>query len=121
MAVHTGGYLHGLMSYAGMPSLIHRRLMLIDMMLVVDMFDPAGVADALIQSIGPLANRIGCKAVQITQCDLLTQEYRTWLTARLTEHGFPPPPLVAAVTVDPPPPNDGTAQASGRVNDRSSD
>ncbi|PWC77802.1 hypothetical protein TSH64_25975 [Azospirillum sp. TSH64] len=63
------GYLHGLFSYTAEPHLLHGRTLCVDNFVVLDLFDVAGVAEALLQAMEGLARRLGCAAIHTTLPD----------------------------------------------------
>jgi len=67
------GYLHGLFSYTAEPHLLHGRTLCVDNFVVLDLFDVAGVAEALLQAMEGLARRLGCAAIHTTLPDRLTR------------------------------------------------
>ncbi|CAO3351868.1 hypothetical protein [Azospirillum melinis] len=66
---NTQGYLHGLFSYTAEPHLLHGRTLCVDNFVVLDLFDVAGVAEALLQAMEGLARRLGCAAIHTTLPD----------------------------------------------------
>lgn len=67
------GYLHGLFSYTAEPHLLHGRTLCVDNFVVLDLFDVAGVAEALLRAMEGLARRLGCAAIHTTLPDRLAQ------------------------------------------------
>ncbi|PWC83423.1 hypothetical protein TSH100_20625 [Azospirillum sp. TSH100] len=63
------GYLHGLFSYAAEPHLLHGRTLCVDNFVVLDLFDVAGVAEALLRAMEGVARRLGCAAIHTTLPD----------------------------------------------------
>lgn len=63
------GYLHGLFSYTAEPHLLHGRTLCVDNFVVLDLFDVAGVAEALLRAMEGLARRLGCAAIHTTLPD----------------------------------------------------
>lgn len=67
------GYMHGLFSYAAEPHLLHGRALCVDNFVVLDLFDVAGVAEALLRAMEGLARRLGCAAIHTTLPDRTVQ------------------------------------------------
>lgn len=67
------GYMHGLFSYAAEPHLLHGRTLCVDNFVVLDLFDVAGVAEALLRAMEGLARRLGCTAIHTTLPDRCIQ------------------------------------------------
>lgn len=67
------GYLHGLFSYTAEPHLLHGRTLCVDNFVVLDLFDVAGVAEALLRAMEGLARRLGCAAIHTTLPDRPTR------------------------------------------------
>lgn len=63
------GYLHGLFSYTAEPHLLHGQTLCVDNFVVLDLFDVAGVAEALLRAMEGLARRLGCAAIHTTLPD----------------------------------------------------
>ncbi|KAA0592225.1 phage tail protein X [Azospirillum lipoferum] len=67
------GYMHGLFSYAAEPHLLHGRTLCVDNFVVLDLFDVAGVAEALLRAMEGLARQLGCAAIHTTLPDRTVQ------------------------------------------------
>jgi len=68
------GYLHGLFSYTAEPHLLHGRTLCVDNFVVLDLFDVAGVAEALLRTMEGLARRLGCAAIHTTLPDHVARQ-----------------------------------------------
>lgn len=94
MTVQAGGYIHGLFSYSVEGALAHERTLLVDNFLVLDLFNPSGVASALVGAVDTVAHNLRCDAVH-TALPLArtvgvterTAPGRTWLVDRFRALG----------------------------------
>lgn len=57
------GYLHGLFSYVVEEHLRHGRILAVDNVVVLDLFDMTGPAETLLRSMDALARGLGCSAI----------------------------------------------------------
>lgn len=89
MTAQRRGYIHGLYSYAVEPHIAHRRLLVIDNFVALDLFDPGGVTDVLLGSMETLATELRCTAVHtnLPHSDGFEPEYRRWLIEQFTARG----------------------------------
>lgn len=90
ITVQNKGYIHGLFSYAIEPHLLHGRLLLIDNVFVLDLFNPRAVAEALLDAVDGLAARLTCGAIQTTLPRLGeagTKDRRDWLFEQFQTRG----------------------------------
>lgn len=89
MTVQSQGYIHGLFSYTVAPHLVHRQVLSVDNIVVVDLFTPGAVAEALLRALDQLAAELNCRIVQsvLPEGSRSGQDYRDWLVSRLYSHG----------------------------------
>lgn len=70
MTVQNGhGYIHGLFSHTVDEHLHHGRVLQVDTVVVLDLFDAAGVAAALIRAMESVARALGCDAIHTSLPD----------------------------------------------------
>lgn len=60
------GYIHGLFSYAIEEHLRHGRILAVENFVVLDLFDMAGAAEALLHAMEGQARALGCSAIHTT-------------------------------------------------------
>ncbi len=89
MTVQSQGYIHGLFSYKAEPHLAHGRVLMVDNFIVLDLFNPAAVAEALLRAMDELALRLDCKATHTMLPDgpHAMADYRHWLLGRFRTQG----------------------------------
>ena len=89
MTAQNGGYIHGLFSYSVEDHLEHRRILLIDNVFVVDLFNPHLVAEALLRAAETLAHDLKCSAVHtlLPRGSEDHEGYAEWLRQRFQEMG----------------------------------
>ena len=89
MTAQCRSYIHGLFSYRVAPSLRHRRQLLVENFIVLDLFNPSGAAAALIGAMDELADDLGCDSIRTTVPNSLRQasDYRRWLLGHFQECG----------------------------------
>lgn len=89
LTVQYQGYIHGLFSYCVEPHLVHMRALLVDNFMVVDLFNPGAVAEALLRAMDDLARRLGCRAVHTFLPDRSRRPegHPPWLVERFRNHG----------------------------------
>ncbi len=89
MTVQSQGYIHGLFSYAVERHLVHHRVLRVDNIVVLDLFTPGTIAEALLQALDQLAVDLDCRGIQAMLPDgpQFGGEYRNWLEARFRSHG----------------------------------
>jgi len=89
MTVQYQGYIHGLFSYCVEPHLVHQRVLLVDNVMVVDLFNPRAVADALLRAMDELADRLGCRAIHsfLPRNAHRAEGQPHWLVERFCSHG----------------------------------
>ena len=67
----------------------HRRQLLVENFIVLDLFNPSGAAAALIGAMDELADDLGCDSIRTTVPNSLRQasDYRRWLLGHFQECG----------------------------------
>lgn len=63
ITVQSQGYIHGLFSYVIEPHLIHERILLVDNLFVLDLFNPGAVAEGLLDAVDDLAEQHHCRVI----------------------------------------------------------
>ena len=83
------GYIHGLFSYMVQENLRHGRVLSVDNFIVLDLFDLAGAAEALLDAMDRTAAALGCKAIHTSLPDNYSSlpEYCNWLVGCFRESG----------------------------------
>ena len=83
------GYIHGLFSYAVENHLRHGRVLAVENFIVLDLFDLAGAADALLGAMDRIADDLGCAAIHTNLPDDYSSlpEYCNWLLNSFREAG----------------------------------
>ncbi|QJE74256.1 hypothetical protein HHL28_15250 [Aerophototrophica crusticola] len=60
------GYIHGLFTYQTVPSLSHGKVLQVDMLVALDLFDPVSAAEALLVEMERLAHALRCDAIHLS-------------------------------------------------------
>jgi hypothetical protein len=89
MTVQSKGYIHGLFSYTVEPHLQHRRVLSVNNVVVVDLFDPGAVAEALLEAMEALALDLDCRAIHtmLPNGPHSPPNYRRWLLNQFRVQG----------------------------------
>lgn len=59
------GYIHGLYAFQGLPSPRHGKVLQVDMFLALDLIDPEGAIDLLLDDMDKVGHELGCRAVHL--------------------------------------------------------
>jgi hypothetical protein len=90
LTVQNGrGYIHGLFSYQVEESLRHGRTLAVENFIVLDLFDLAGAAEALLGGMDRTAQGLACTAIHTTLPDDYAKlsDYCSWVLACFREAG----------------------------------
>jgi len=83
------GYIHGLFSYRIQENLRHGRVLAVENFIVLDLFDLAGAAEALLDAMDRTAAGLDCRAIHTSLPDNYSSlpEYCNWLVSCFRESG----------------------------------
>jgi hypothetical protein len=105
------GYIHGLFSYMVEEHLRHGRVLAVENFIVLDLFDMAGAADALLSAMDRMADDLGCAAIHTSLPDDYSSlpDYCNWLLTSFRDAGHEVETLRLCkqmIDLDPPTPPD---------------
>lgn len=90
VAIQSKGYINGLFSYGVRPQLACHKVLIVETIVVLDLVNNEGVAEALLHAVDDLAGRLGAEAIHalVPSGQSRPTDYADWLSRQFRAVGY---------------------------------